>query len=281
MNINDFELLNRIGSIINGEHGTNDAAIAQYLVEHVRSSQSINVTAIIERAHVTRSAIRRFCNRLGYQSLTDLKASFSRLMFPSDLQHRDPDLCFEDYRAELDVRMLEMYADVESRVSDALVARLAEEIRRREGIEILCANNVSGNLQRFQQEMFFAGKIVRIVSGDAITARRAEPDSLNGTLLIVVSISGMFAASIASAVMPRHAKKVLVTAFCNEATRGAYDEVYPLSSNGNGIDELGVYSKYGVTYFFDLLSSYYLSSSSRADQDALYGPPSIWTEQLN
>ena len=73
VNINDFDVLNRISSIINSEFGSNDAAIARYLIAHIRRSSEINVAAITRDAFVTRSAVRRFCNRLGYQSLSDLK----------------------------------------------------------------------------------------------------------------------------------------------------------------------------------------------------------------
>lgn len=43
VNINDFDVLNRISSIINSEFGSNDAAIARYLVAHIRRSSEINV----------------------------------------------------------------------------------------------------------------------------------------------------------------------------------------------------------------------------------------------
>ena len=38
VNINDFDVLNRISSIINSEFGSNDAAIARYLIAHIRLS---------------------------------------------------------------------------------------------------------------------------------------------------------------------------------------------------------------------------------------------------
>lgn len=89
VSINDFDVLNRISSIINSEFGSNDAAIARYLIAHIRRSSEINVAAITRDAFVTRSAVRRFCNRLGYQSLSDLKESFTQSVFPSDLSHRE------------------------------------------------------------------------------------------------------------------------------------------------------------------------------------------------
>lgn len=84
VNINDFDVLNRISSIINSEFGSNDAAIARYLIAHIRRSSEINVAAITRDAFVTRSAVRRFCNRLGYQSLSD----FERIIYSVSLSKR-------------------------------------------------------------------------------------------------------------------------------------------------------------------------------------------------
>lgn len=277
LNISDFDVLNRISAIINTEFGSNDASIARYLISHLRQSRDINVTAITREAFVTRSAVRRFCNRLGYQSLSDLKESFSQSIFPSDLSHREAEIGYEDYRAELDVRMIEMFAEVESRVSDVVVKHLADEIEQHAHVEIWCTNNVSGNLTRFQQEMFFAGKIVRIVSGPDIAASK-NPDDTSAALIIVVSVSGLFAAQAHEELSRRKGRKILITAFSSETTARTFDRTYRLSSAGNGIDRLGVYSKYAVTYFFDLLSSCYISRFPSTKGDPLYGLTLDWSE---
>ncbi len=277
MNISDFDVLNRISAIINTEPGSNDASIARYLITHLRRSRDINVTAITREAFVTRSAVRRFCNRLGYPSLSALKDSFSQSVFPSDLSHREAEMTYGKYRAELDVRMIEMFAEVESRVSDAVIEHLADEIERRSNVEIWCTNNVSGNLTRFQQEMFFAGKIVRILAGtDIASSRDAERASEN--LVIVVSVSGLFATQVHDQLARRQGRKILITAFSSETATRAYDRVYRLSGAGNGIDRLGVYSKYAVTYLFDLLSSCYISRFPSTKGDPLYGLTLDWSE---
>ena len=116
------------------------------------------MTAITREAFVTRSAVRRFCNRLGYPSLSALKDSFLAIRVSSDLSHREAEMTYGKYRAELDVRMIEMFAEVESRVSDAVIEHLADEIERRSNVEIWCTNNVSGNLTRFQAGDVFRGQ---------------------------------------------------------------------------------------------------------------------------
>ncbi|WP_158574804.1 MurR/RpiR family transcriptional regulator [Collinsella sp. AF08-23] len=276
MSNHGFGLLNIISSIINEERDGNDVAIARYLISNLRNSEAINVSAITERAHVTRSAVRRFCNRLGYQSLSELKNSFSQLVFPSDFRHRDPNLSFNEYRAELDIRMMEMYAEVESRISDALLDELAYEIAQHRNVELLCTNNVSGNLMRFQQEMFFAGKIVRLNTQDnGKPPMRVE--TYHDSLVIVVSVSGMFARELDERMWGRTAKKVLITAFSSKDTASRFDKAYYLSGRGDGIDELGVYSKYAITYLFDLLSSRYITKY-KTPGNPLFGPTVSWPE---
>ena len=277
MNINDFDVLNRISSIINSESGSNDAAIARYLIAHLRRSSEINVAAITREAFVTRSAVRRFCNRLGYQSLSDLKESFSQSVFPSDLSHRDEGYGYEEYRAELDVRMIEMFAEVESGVSDVVIKHLADEIEGHKNVEIWCTNNVSANLVRFQQEMFYAGKIVRIVAGTNVADSKSVEDA-SQTLIILVSVSGLFAAQAREYLDCRSGRKILITAFSSDESARSFDRVYRLGSAGNGIDRLGVYSKYAMTYFFDLLSSCYISRYPCTKGEPLYGETLTWRE---
>lgn len=276
MSNHSFGLLNIISSIINEGRDGNDVAIALYLISNLRNSEAINVSTITEKAHVTRSAVRRFCNRLGYQSLSELKNSFSQLVFPSDFRHRDPNLSFSEYRAELDVRMMEMYAEVESRISDTLLDELANEIAQHRNVELLCTNNVSGNLTRFQQEMFFAGKVVRLN-----TQENGKPpmhvETYHDSLVIVVSVSGMFARELDERMWTRTAKKVLITAFSSKDTASHFDKAYYLSDRGNGIDELGVYSKYAITYLFDLLSSRYITRY-KTPENPLFGPAVSWPE---
>lgn len=274
VNINDFDVLNRISSIINSEFGSNDAAIARYLIAHIRRSSEINVATITRDAFVTRSAVRRFCNRLGYQSLSDLKESFTQSVFPSDLSHREEEFGYEEYRAELDVRMIEMFAEVESGVSDIAIKHLADEIDGHKNVEIWCTNNVSANLVRFQQEMFYAGKIVRIVAGANVAELKNMGDA-SQSLIILVSVSGLFASQAREYLDCRSGRKILITAFSNDDKSRSFDRVYRLGNAGNGIDRLGVYSKYAMTYFFDLLSSCYLSRYPCTKGEPLYSSP-VW-----
>ena len=63
-------------------------------------------------------------------------------------------------------------------MSDIAIKHLADEIDGHKNVEIWCTNNVSANLVRFQQEMFYAGKIVRIVAGANVAELKKHGETL-------------------------------------------------------------------------------------------------------
>lgn len=65
MNINNLGLLNSLSSILNEGIMDSDYAITVYLVENLDRISEMSVNEIIDETFTSRSAIRRFCNRLG------------------------------------------------------------------------------------------------------------------------------------------------------------------------------------------------------------------------
>ena len=106
-------------------------------------------------------------------------------------------------------------------------------------VEIWCTNNVSANLVRFQQEMFYAGKIVRIVAGANVAELKNMGDA-SQSLIILVSVSGLFASQAREYLDCRSGRKILITAFSNDDKSRSFDRIYRLGNAGNGIDRLGV-----------------------------------------
>lgn len=80
-----------------------------------------------------------------------------------------------------------------------------------------------------------------------------------GDMLLVVSASGVFAQSIGECVDEAMAEKYLVTAIPHPTDEARYDRVVRLSQEKIDYDRLGLYGKYAVSYFFDLLSACYLN----------------------
>ena len=94
INANNLGILNSLTELINSHYDSNNHAIASYLVKNISHLDQITVNEIMDNAYVSRSAVRRFCEKLGYSSLENLKTSFSKIIFPSDIRHRTK----EDYQ---------------------------------------------------------------------------------------------------------------------------------------------------------------------------------------
>lgn len=120
----------------------------------------------------------------------------------------------------------------------------------------------------FQQSMVVMGKLVQIVSDAHYTLdylKVLTPEDL----LITVSATGNFATLMEPMVQKTAAYKVLVTV--NHAIKmwKSYDQVIYLSEKDNS-GARTVYSQYGMTYFFDILYSYYVNKYR--ETDLLQGP---------
>ena len=116
--------------------------------------------------------------------------------------------------------------------------------------------------------MISLGKLVQIVSDAHYTLdylKVLTPEDL----LITVSATGNFATLMEPMVQKAAAYKVLVTV--NHAIKmwKSYDQVIYLSEKDNS-GARTVYSQYGMTYFFDILYSYYVNKYR--ETDLLQGP---------
>ena len=257
MNANSFGLLNSLAGILNSQRRDSDYAIARYLVSRMDDLAGVSICDIIDNAYVTRSAVRRFCNRTGYSSFSDFKRHVTAAAYPSDLNHRTLACDLGTYRAKLDAGIAGMFAELGRAVTDETVHSFAAALRAHDRVVLVCANNTSGVLERFQQELLYARKLVQLVT-DTYEERLAETCSDADTLMVVVSASGVFANSSSALTDHLPATRQLVTANADPALAARFEKTYCLSSQPISHDRLGLFGKYGVAYFFDLASACYL-----------------------
>lgn len=257
MNINGFGLLNAMGAILNSSRRDSDYAIARYLVTRMDDISEVSITEIMEDAFVTRSAVRRFCNRMGFSSFSDFSNNIGEATYPSDIAHRDLSFDLAHYRGALNSGIADMFRELELVVNDEMIYELARDIHEHTHVILACANNTSGVLSRFQQELLFAHKFVRVISG-SYEAASDDFEYDSNPLLIVVSISGVFARGALPWLEHINVDRCLITASHDEELAEAYEKTYYLNRARMGFDSLGIFGKYGIAYFFDLLSACYL-----------------------
>lgn len=258
MNINNLGLLNSLAAIINEGVYDSDYSTTEYILHNIDNIQNITVNMIMDEAYVSRSAIRRFCNRLGYENFSVLKHSLSDIIFPSNIHLRE----FENigsFRKKVTRELSKMVIEMNDIITDDIIDSLAGLINEHEGVSMISANNISANLLKFQQELFYAKKIVKIVD-NYFNRDEMNVSSRETNLIMVVSVSGIFAEAINKIIHEIDGKKILITGSHSEEYKKEYDQIIYISKNDISDDKMGLYGKYGITYFFDLLSEHYIFS---------------------
>ena len=258
MSANSFGLLNCLANILNGGRNDNDYAIANYLITRLDDIDAVSITDIMEHAFVTRSAVRRFCNRVGFDSFGDIKVRIDAAVYPSDLNHRDLSMSLDSYRSSLDAGIFEMFEKMGSMVGNDVIESLAATLHAHNRVILMCAGNTTGILERFQQELFYARKLVQLTTS-AYRERLSDTVWGDDALLIVVSASGVFARESIPWIESIEAEKVLITANPELIDESVFGRVCCLGGCGDfDFDRFGLFGKYGIAYFFDLLSACYL-----------------------
>ena len=124
-----LSLASRLCSIVN-DHALSsvDTVLADYLLDHYHELDALNIYAFAEACQVPRSSIHRFCIKLGYANFRDLKRS----------SHHETD-CYTyftslsqkpDFREILSRQIVDMIADMNTIVPDALLLQLAGKIHQ-------------------------------------------------------------------------------------------------------------------------------------------------------
>ena len=173
-----------------------------------------------------------------------------------------------DYKEHLSGSIGEMMEEINRIATPAVLDKLAESIHASRHVELFTSDFSGMAARSFQQSMVVMGKLVQIVSDAHYTLdylKVLTPEDL----LITVSATGNFATLMEPMVQKVAAYKVLVTV--NHAIKmwKSYDQVIYLSEKDNS-GARTVYSQYGMTYFFDILYSYYVNKYR--ETDLLQGP---------
>ena len=155
MNINNFGLLNTLFGIINNGEQDNDYAVAAFLLRNIDRVKDLSVNEVIDQAYTTRSAVRRFCQRIGYENFSQFKQSITQIIFPSNLTYRQFST-IHDYRKQRSFEIQTMVDDINTVMTDEQIGEIATLLHQYERVILVCANNSSGDLVRFQQELMFA-----------------------------------------------------------------------------------------------------------------------------
>lgn len=240
--------------------------LAQYFLYHFDQLRDLNIYDVADACFVSRSGIRRFCQSIGFDNFSDLKAE-------ADEWQRQCNYFIgysvrPNYKEYLSQSIVEMMQEINSHATPAVMDKLAESIHASRHV-VLFTSDFSGMAARsFQQSLVVMGKLVQIVS-DAHYMLDYLQEMTKDDLLITVSATGNFATLMEPVVQKVKAYKVLITVNRDKRFWTDYDQVIYLSAKDKA-NLRTVYSQYGMTYFFDILYSHYVQRFRGTD--LLQGP---------
>ena len=242
------------------EDGDTNLVLARYLLEHFHELKKLSIYDVAEECYVSRSSIQRFAKLIGYESFTAMKQNA-----PITRQHMDAFVqyaCHPEFDQYLRLSMDDMMQDMNEMFASQNMEVLVKRIHDSEQIVILAADLSSFPARVLQQGLAAIGKLIRIVTDaypDTNLLRNLKPEDL----VIVTSTTGNYAIATLTDLQNVHAHKVLITLNHSEKFESCYDSVIYLSHKFHSSDRItegiqNVYTRSGVSYFFDLLFNLYI-----------------------
>lgn len=254
LSIRHFSLMNSLLTVFNAtEPGDLENTIAKYFLEHFENLDQLNVYEVAEECYTSRSGIRRFCQSIGFDNFSALKACAwewrTHQKFFIDYANHP------DFKAHLSNEIERMMQSVNERIGDEELDSLAQLIHDAGRVILLVSDFSSMAVREFQQSMLFMHKIPQILT-DSFGSESSLESMGPSDLIIVISASGNYARAARSQLSKSAACRVLVTANRDHDMHDFFDAVLQLSPD-NYYGRRTVYAKYGITYLFDLVYNRY------------------------
>lgn len=268
-----FSLMTALLAVMNeSEPGDPYYVLAQYFLYHFDQLKELNIYDVADACFVSRSGIRRFCQSIGFDNFSDIKAEAEE--WKRQCNYFIGYGARPQYKDYLSQQITEMMEEINRLITPTVLNKLAEQIHVSRNV-VLFTSDFSGMTARgFQQSMVVMGKLVLIVT-DAQNIPGYLQDLTEQDLLLTVSVTGNFATVMEPLVRKTAACKVLITVNHDRRFWAMYDQVIYLSEKDNA-NARTVYSQYGTNYFFDILYSCYVQKYlDNGRQQGPFSEPSL------
>ena len=224
-------------------------AIARYLLDNYSRIGEVGIEEIMQACFVSRSGVRRFYRSIGFDNLSDARgyadehARLKRLYcgYASDT----------GYGYSLAELVAESLANVDQLLYDGKIDELAQLIHDAREVIIVASGMSGSGLADLQVALNVLGKTPLVVT-DSTNPEEVLGRMEEGDLLIVISITGYFAAHYGTCIRSCKATTALVTTSEEPALLGAFDHLYRLGPYV-GMRHRSPYSSYGISFFCELL----------------------------
>ena len=252
--VQNLGLINTLFTIVNNEPVDQpDTVLARYFLENYTNLSNLNIYDVADECFVSRSSIRRFCQRIGYENFKQLKNDFKQ--FSYEYHYFMNTSRKEDYRDNYMRELANVQKDFNELITDDKLREIAARIHDSDQVVLMSAYNSVNALIEFQRPLVISHKLVRVMNSENIDKDYLEALDENG-LVIVVSPMGHFAEVMLDVISEMPAYCMLVTTSHKEEFQKVFDEIVYLSKDDH-TDEKSVNGKIGNYVFFDFLYATY------------------------
>lgn len=274
--------LSILGTLISVVNNTSieslDYQLASYFLDHYNHFDTLNIFDVAERCYCSRISVRRFCQKLGFSNFADMKKHFTH--YDHHEKEYTKRLDVSNFRQSTADSLAKMIKEIDQLLDDDRLEEIVEKIHTSQNVIVFVVNTATTMANFFQQEMFFCGKLIKVVTDytDSVILKdihATESTSSNSSirmlnkddLLITISVTGSFASATLNTVSYCKAHKILLTLNRNAEFMEYYDDIYYLSRNENEPIAFTVYTVYGINYIFDNLFYLYYKRYSGNNQN--------------
>ena len=237
-----------------------NVVLAKFFLENFSRIADMSIYQVAEECYTSRSSVQRFIKSIGYETFTALKETTAEIYSHQASYHTYAD--HTDYPDYLMHSVSSMMADINHMAEKQRLVRLAEIIHDSTNVFIITAEDSSSSARIFQQQMLSMNRLIRLVTSSAHTNPEIISTLDENDCVITCSASGNYALTINEEMQAVKARKTLVTLNRTVLFEPTYDYIFYLSgeylpSNRSLTTIRNVYTRYGMSYFFDLLFHYY------------------------
>ncbi len=256
MNNERLSLLSNMTHIFNeNQIGSADYELAKFFLKNYVSISKMNIYDVADQNHVSRATVRRFCDRLGYNNFKEMKAHFGD--FNEGIEKYRHFYSGNDFRTKLVAQLNSMMAELNNRMNTPEKNSIIKSMLDADDVYIFASSRVATSVLAFQQELVNFGLTIHIADTQE-DIQSFKPFLSTKSLIIVFSITGVFADSIWQTMVSVPGRKILFTLKRDVTFNRTFDKIYHFREQGNSKINDQLYYTYGMNFILDILFKDYL-----------------------
>ncbi|OOM75302.1 putative DNA-binding transcriptional regulator [Clostridium puniceum] len=255
MNIHRLKLIDSLFKIMEyTDLGDPDNVIATYFLKNYSRLGKLNIYDVADECFASRSSIRRFCKRIGFENFLDLKNEFKAF----DYQYNYFMKLHEkiNYREWYAKEINSAISEIDEMITNEKVEEIAQHIYQSSRVIFLSSYSSAQIIMEFQRPLVLLNKVVQVMTDTNYNVEVLT--SLQETdLIFLVSTMGNVAKANLKILPLCKAQKLLITTCREKSFEKSFDDIYYLTKE-DYTNIKSVQGKYGLAYLFDILYNVYL-----------------------